>query len=298
MANEVKLTFAGDSKSLDRAFDNVGKSSIDMSKDVAKAETRLDGFNDSAEGLTKNSRGAKDVLDGFSDSMEALGVTLPGPLGNIAGMAGGVADMADGMGTLAAPAIAKMSTAMKALNLTFLTSPIGITIAAIIALSVAFVVAYKKSEKFRAFVHAALDGVKQIAVDVKDAFWAMANGIGAAFNFIADKAEWLWKYSPLGLLVTNLDRLGGAIGKVGGALHIPGFASGGQTSGLSVVGERGPELFAGKGTVIPNGRLGGGGETRVIVELRGSGDPIMEAIKKQVRVRGGGNVQLALGGMR
>lgn len=45
---------------------------------------------------------------------------------------------------------------------------------------------------------------------------------------------------------------------------IPGLASGGPINGLRLVGERGPELFAGRGTIIPNNALGGAPTTNNI----------------------------------
>lgn len=50
-------------------------------------------------------------------------------------------------------------------------------------------------------------------------------------------------------------KIGGAVGGVLG--KIPGLASGGSFDGAAVVGERGPELLVGSGTVISNGGMGG-----------------------------------------
>ena len=84
-------------------------------------------------------------------------------------------------------------------------------------------------------------------------------------------------------------------------------AHGGITSGLTVVGENGPELLdapAGS-NVIPAGTTrsmlsgggGGGGELTLKIESGGSAmdDLLVEIIRKAVRVVGGGNVQRALG---
>ena len=60
---------------------------------------------------------------------------------------------------------------------------------------------------------------------------------------------------------------------LGGLLGIPGFASGGNIGAgqLSVVGEKGPELFVPgvSGSIIPNDKLSGGGNT-VYIDARGS----------------------------
>ncbi|MDP9144329.1 MAG: hypothetical protein M3N43_06480 [Actinomycetota bacterium] len=294
MASEVTLTFSGDDKDLQRSLDGVGDSLNNTGRQFDSVSDHADKFADSADGLTKNTRGGKDVLDGFSDSMEALGITLPGPIGNIAGMAGGVADMADGMGTLAAPALAKMNVAMKAMNATMRANPI-LTVVTVLALLVAgFVLAYKKSEKFRAVVHGAMDGAKAAVQGFGDAFNAVKDGIGRAIDFLFDKISWLWHHSPLGLLVGSLDKIGGVAGKLGGAVGgvLGKFANGGYPQGLSVVGENGPELFDGRtGRIMSNSasrQVGGGAQAvTVTVNLQGGPREFMDWMRKQVRVDGG-----------
>lgn len=83
-------------------------------------------------------------------------------------------------------------------------------------------------------------------------------------------------------MLADLEKVAGSVGAVGGVLgalvpgtvtegllgglkglipYLPGHAAGGPINGLSIVGEKGPELFAGRGTIIPNHMLGGGGVT-------------------------------------
>ncbi len=57
-------------------------------------------------------------------------------------------------------------------------------------------------------------------------------------------------------------------------LGVPGRAMGGPFSGAAVVGERGPELVVGSGTVVPNHALGG---NTFIVDMRGAS---MEAVQR------------------
>ncbi|MBX9988620.1 transglycosylase SLT domain-containing protein [Priestia aryabhattai] len=56
--------------------------------------------------------------------------------------------------------IAAVTAAQRALNLSMMMNPIGLIIAAIVGLGVAFVVAYKKSETFRNFVNKLFDAFK------------------------------------------------------------------------------------------------------------------------------------------
>jgi hypothetical protein len=80
--------------------------------------------------------------------------------------------------------------------------------------------------------------------------------------------------------------------------NIPELARGGTArAGMPhIVGERGPELFVpnSTGTVVPNGGFGG----QTITVVFAAGDPIWEALKKNIRVKGGigpNSVQTALG---
>ncbi len=290
--NEVTLTFAGDNKDLDRALGGVSKGLKDAGRDFDSAADHAEKFADSTESVTKNTRGGKDVLDGFSDSMDALGISLPGPIGNIAGMAGGVADMADGMGTLAAPAIAKMKFAMKGLNATMKANPILTVITVLALLGTAFVVAYKKSETFRNIVHGVLHGLQKAFGVFKKVFMGLADVMIAPYRIAFNAIAGLWN-NTIGKLSFSIPGwVPGLGGKGFDVPDIPTFAKGGRYSGgPMIVGERGPELLVpdGGGQVVPNNRLGGA----VTVQFMGTSDPIFEAFKKQIRIRGG--LQRALG---
>lgn len=58
------------------------------------------------------------------------------------------------------------TTAMTALNAVMSANPIAIVVIAIVALVAAFIVAYKKSEKFRAIVNKAFEGIKAAAAAI------------------------------------------------------------------------------------------------------------------------------------
>jgi hypothetical protein len=86
---------------------------------------------------------------------------------------------------------------------------------------------------------------------------------------------------------------------------VVGADAGGVRGGLTLVGERGPELvrLPYGSTVIPNGTTqammsGAGGASRIVLELRSGGtrldDLLVEVLRNAIRVRGG-DVQVALG---
>ena len=65
------------------------------------------------------------------------------------------------------------------------------------------------------------------------------------------------------------------VGAIGQGLKIPGFANGGSppVGKLSMVGEKGPELFVPKtaGTIVPNHALGG---SNIVVNVDASGSSV------------------------
>jgi hypothetical protein len=166
-----------------------------------------------------------------------------------------------------------VASAMSALGISFTIAlgPVGLIIAAIVALGVGLVVAYNKIGWFRDGVNKAFNAVKTV--------------VGAVVNFIKDN----WKSlglvllaltGPIGLIVAAFlkfkdqifgaidavigklkglvdavkgvaDKVGGALGSIGGGISgalgaINPFQHGGVMGaggGVALVGERGPELL-------------------------------------------------------
>lgn len=106
-------------------------------------------------------------VQGMSNADSTLGLIVTG----IGRFGGGAME--------AGSQIAVMATAMRGLNLTMLANPAVAIAAAIIALGVAFVVAYKKSDKFR-------NVMNELAAAVADTVLGMAQICIKAFKFILD----------------------------------------------------------------------------------------------------------------
>ena len=138
----------------------------------------------------------------------------------------------------------------------------------------------------------ALKDQAQIAKDIQDAFDSLSTSIN---NDIKEGIKGLIKgTSTLGDLLNNVaDRfldvalnqalfgsiLGSGGEKGGGLLGAIGlFANGGRppVGKPSIVGEKGPELFvpSSSGTIVPNNKLGGGGNTSVVVNVDASGSDV------------------------
>lgn len=333
--NAVTLTFAGDSRSLERSFENVGKGARDMASDLDHAKDDAGKFARGMEGV--NSRiddseskfmGAADLVDGLSS---AFGVSL-GPTVDYARAFG---DMAGGFTATLGPAmegiagklgkltfVTKIQTgAQAALNAVMSANPIMLTVIALAALTAGFVVAYKKSETFRDVVHGALDVVHDAVDWVGDKFEWLGRKLGnvtttsgrtigkladvittpyqLAFNGIA----WLWN-NTVGRLSFSIPGWVPGIGGNGFDVPdiptfsaIPKLAKGGTAFAgrAHLVGEEGPELF------VP-GMTGtvipnGGAGVTVLIAADGS-DAWVRAIRQSVRVIAGtgpDSVQKAFG---
>lgn len=304
MARKIEVSLEADTSDFEKGLKSAGGAVESFERDLKSADQASSRFDDGLdkttaglENTTGKLRSTNDLVSGLSETM---GFALPAQ----AGMIMGFADIADGLGGLLAPALTKAKAAFMALNTTLLSNPIFLVVAALVALTAAFVIAYKKSETFRAIVHGALDGVKQIAQTVSNAVVKAFNFLGdnlgrvanaliapykAAFNAIA----WAWN-NTIGRLSFSIPGWVPGIGGNGWDVpDIPMLAKGGIVNGptLAMIGEAGPEA------VVPlsGPNAGGiGGAARVEIVL--SGDAEMVALmRRSVRTRGG-NVQVVLGG--
>jgi phage-related protein len=270
--NTVELIFAGDSQQLERTFERVGSSSKDMatkvdrsSKDMTSSFDTVGGSVEGAETSFQNTantiNGTKDVWEGFRT-------------GNVAQMATGFADLAQGLGQTFIPMLGKvaaklglttlatnvMATATGALNTVMALNPITLVVIALAALAAAFVVAYKNSETFRNIVDGAVRAVGDAAIWVKDRFVDL-------WNFIKELPQ---------KIVNAFKRVPGIIADIipGGSViesvvkKIPFFHDGGVVPGAA--GQNVPAILQAGETVIPAGRKASGGTT-VVVNVSGVG---------------------------
>lgn len=135
------------------------------------------------------------------------------------------------------------ATAQKILNAVMKANPIILVITLLVALGVALVIAYKKSETFRNIVHAALDAVLGIAkrvgafftTDIPAAWDRMRGAASTAFGAVKRIASRAWdaikrgweilktvlSYSPLGLIIRHFGTIRRAGRKAFDALVSP-----------------------------------------------------------------------------
>ena len=187
MANEIKLTFAGDATSLTKAMDRAGSGAKEMaddftsaSKEAGRFEAGIGKVNSTVDSSESKFMGAADLADGLG---AAFGVNL-GPTVEYARAFG---DMAGGFTNLVGPAMEGLTTKLKASTLathaqtaaTRILSaaqramPILMIVGALALLVGAFVLAYQKSETFRAIVNGAVTSVKNVIMGAFN--WVKSN---------------------------------------------------------------------------------------------------------------------------
>ena len=106
---------------------------------------------------------------------------------------------------------ARAAAGQWALNASLLANPVVLIVVGIIALVAALVLAYKKSETFRKIV----DGAFRAVMDaVKVAIDFIVNALEAGFKVLA----FLFKFTPLGLLITHFKELKAVVGVVADAV--------------------------------------------------------------------------------
>lgn len=92
----------------------------------------------------------------------------------------------------------RQTIAQTLLNRAMMMNPIGLVVAALVALGAGLVIAYKKSETFRNIVQGAWSGIKAAAGAVvgwfQNTVWPVMRNI---FGWIGDKATWLYKNAVL-----------------------------------------------------------------------------------------------------
>lgn len=159
--------------------------------------------------------------------------------------------------------------------------------------------------KFEGFTDAI--GALKDKIANADPFNALKESFRRSFNWIIDK------WNGLEFRLPYISFLGTIIGgQTFGTPNIDRFAHGGIGGGLAMVAERGRELvhtpdggmllaMPHGSTVIPNGTTesmlaGGGGTTvRLEIDLMGGDEEMRRRIQRNVKVFGGGNVQVAFG---
>lgn len=167
--------------------------------------------------------------------------------------------------TIVVGGFAALAAAIVLVNLAMAANPVVLITAAIIALGVGIVAAYKKFEPFRDIVDAIFGGIKFWINEVTiPAFKLLLSVAKTIFNGIA--TIWNNTFGKLSFSIPSW--IPGIGGKGFDVPNIPMMADGGIVTSptLAMIGESGPEA------VVPLGRGGGMGGVNITIQT-GVGDP-------------------------
>lgn len=252
----IKMT-ADASDAVDGASD-VGSAFTDMAREVDNAADKADaatnklgGVADAADNVDTKMGGATASLGALSGGLEAAGFEgaagALGTLGQATDFAAGagqglalvlqleavqtvrakVAAVGKAVADKAMAAASKVAAASQwALNAAMSANPIGLVVLAVAALVAGFVLAYKKSDTFRAVVDAAMEAakaaidvvvgvVKDIVGAVKDAadkFPALSSAVGVAKDLVVTYFELMTL--PLRTVIDLIDKIIDKIGDI------------------------------------------------------------------------------------
>lgn len=281
--NTVTLTFAGDSSSLERAFNKVGAEAVEMAGDFDKAQAEAKTFGKAMDGAAGAADASESKFMGAADLLDGLGGAFGLPTEGATNLMRSFGDLTGGFAALG-PMVGGLGTTIKGFAATLIAPPMGI-ILLIGAVAAALVVAYQKSETFRNIVKGAFDTVKRAAeatwnfiAGIPGALWSMANTIKdallwpykTAFNLIAK--AWNNTVGRLSFTVpTWIPQIGG---KGWSMPRLPEFHSGGVVPGMP--GQPVPIMAMAGETVTPPGAAGG----TTVVQLVLDGRVITEVVHR------------------
>jgi len=182
--------------------------------------------------------------------------------------------------TAVAIAFGVMAASIVAVNAAMALNPAVLITAAILALGVALVMAYRKFDTFRAVVQGVANGVAGYFEFIANAYIKMINLVIRGINLIKPGKD----IGQIGQV--SFGRLGGDDGGNGGAnpagLDYKAMATGGIVTSptMALIGEAGPEA------VIPLDKMGGMGGG-VTINVNG-GDPqaVVQALRTYMRQNG------------
>src|SRR5262245_22837341 len=286
-SNAVTITFAGDSKSLERTFDKVGEGAKGMARDIEQADGKARSFSGTMEGVGGSVGNAEGKFMGAADLLDGLGGAFGLPTEQATGLFRAFGDLSGGfegvsglfttgigtLGTLAtkigltSAATSVWTGIQTAFNAVMALNPAVLITAAIIALGVAIVIAYQKSETFRDIVKGAFDTVRGAAEAVWGFISSLPDKIGGIAGAIRDalmapfKAAFsaiakAWNNTVGRLSFSVPDWVPGLGGKGFTMPQLQEFHTGGVVPGSP--GQAVPIMAMAGETVIPAGASSGG----------------------------------------
>lgn len=326
MANQVTLTFAGETQNIEKGFDRVGAAAEGMDRRVGEASDGFRRAGEAADEVDTKAMGFRDTLTGVQDSLAGVAELSKGPsFEGFLLLGAGIGDLGSGFYNFLIPALekSKIATLGKAaadkvaagasrvwaaaqwlMNTALLASPITWIVVGIVALVAVIVLIATKTDWFQRAWRASWNWIKSAASSTWEFLKKIPGWIGSAFSKVADfiskpyrtafnliSRAWNSTVGKLSWTVPSwVPVIGGNTIRVP---HLPTFHAGGV-----VPGAPGQEVLA----VLQAGErvssaAGGAGGATIVIDSAGArlDDLLIEILAKAIGKRGG-NVQVVLGG--
>ena len=281
MGNNVTLTFAGDSTSLERTFKNVGSGAKSMAADLDSAEVKAKSFGGAMDSAGNAADASESKFMGAADLLDGLGGAFGLPTEGATGLMRSFGDLSGGFAALS-PMIAGIKTGFMSLASVMFTPPMGI-ILLVGALAAALVVAYQKSETFRDIVQGAFNAVKGAAVSMWEFFKTIPDKLAGMAGAVKDALLWPYKTAfnliarawnnTVGRLSFEVPSWVPGMGGKGWSMpKLPEFHTGGTVPGQP--GQPVPIMAMAGETVTPPGAGGG----TMVIQLVLDGRVVTEVV--------------------
>jgi hypothetical protein len=325
MANQVTLTFAGESTNLEQTFDRVGESSKRVGEHAKEAGDGFSKAGEAADEVDTKAMGFRDTLTGVQDSMSGLAMLSKGPsFEGFLTLGAGIGDLGSGFYNFLIPALEKTKLATVASTVAskaaaigtkawaaaqwlmsgaLWASPITWIVVAIIALIAVIVLIATKTDWFQRAWRASWRWIKDAASDVWEWLKKVPGWIGHAFSKVADflTAPFRAAFNFIARAWNNT--VGGLSWSVpswvpfigGNSISVPHLRT--FDVGGYVPGHPGTPVLAmlqAGERVQPRTSSGSGGVLRLGSDGTRMGDWILDVIADAMRGRGGDPAQLGI----
>lgn len=181
---ELKWTILGDSKSLEKSFDNVGAGAKEMAADLDKAAEDAKLFGKAMDRATDAADSSESKFMGTADILDGLGSAFGLPLENMTGLSRAFGDLSGGFATLG-PSIKGLGGSLGSLA----SGPMGLIVAGVAAAAAGLVLLWQNSETFRDIVTGAFEAVSKVVGPVVEVIGGAIGWLGDKLGFGGDKAK-------------------------------------------------------------------------------------------------------------